>query len=527
MNTSTAQGTGLRHHVFNLRRGAWIIALATVALAVVAVLLSARQQALYQATTDVFVDTKNVGSSLADVQSGSEPERVLETQASVARVPDVIRPALRKSPRRSDPNVFLARSSVAADPKADILTFTVTDPEARSAKQLSTAYAKAYISYRRRLDTGALTRARLEVQEQLSTFRQQMRTTSPVYAELVKREQDLRTREVLLDSIAVLGRSGQEAVQVQPHPTRNGILGAIFGFMLGVGIVLLRDVLNSRVRTAADMEDHLGLPLLGRLCEPPKGLRNRNQLAMIATPEAPEGEAFQLLATNIEFSNLERGAKSFMVASANPAEGKSTTIANLAVTFARSGKRVVLVDLDLRRPVLHRFFDLDATPGITDVTLGRAWLDEALVKVSIGDELTQDEDDPSDSQLGGSLEVLPAGPLPPNPAEFVRSQAFSDVLTRLEARADLVFVDAPAMLAVSDAINLTPKVDALIVLAKLPSVRTSALKELGRILENAPVAKIGFIVTGADFEDAFKGGYGYGYGYGVTQDKPAKTPSLS
>ena len=537
MNSSNARGSGLGQQVATLRRGAWIVALATLALGLLAAYISSRQESLHQATSDVFVETKNVGSAIADVQSGAEPARVLETQAAVARVPDVIRPTLSASPSKSrDPGLFLSRSTVTADPKADILNFTVTDPDPQSAVRLSGRYARSYIAYRRKLDTGALTRARIEVDSELRSLQRSRGpvalSSSPVYAELSKRRQDLKTREVLLDSIAVLGRPAQEAVQTQPHPLRNGILGAILGFMLGIGIVLVRDLLNSRVRTVGDMEEHLGLPLLGRLLEPPKSLRLRNELVMIATPEAPQTEAFQLLATNIEFSNLERGAKSFMIASANPSEGKSTTISNLAVTFARSGKRVVLVDLDLRRPVLHRFFNLEETPGITDVALGRAWLDEALVAVPIGNQPSEDDDDEdADAPLGGVLEVLPAGPLPPNPAEFVRSQALSDVLARLEARADLVFVDAPAMLAVSDAINLTPKVDALIVLARLPTVRTSALKELERILANAPVAKLGFIVTGAESDETFAGGYGYGYGYGYGPEPPKasklpKTPSL-
>ena len=524
MNSSTAQSSGLRQHVATLRRGAPIIVLTTVLLTAAAVLVSARQESLYQASADVVVDTRNVNSSIAEVQSGVEPERVLQTQAFVARVPDVVQPTLRRFPERRDENLFLTRSSVTADPKADILTFSVTDPSPRTAARLATAYARAYIAYRRRLDTRALARARLEVQEQLGGLRRSGATASPVYSELTQRNQDLRTRELLLDAIAVLGRPAQDAVQVQPHPLRNGILGAILGCMLGIGIAVARDVLNSRVRTVSDMEEQLDLPLLGRLYEPSRTLRSRNRLAMMTAPDAPEAEAFQLLATNIEFANLERGAQSFMIASANPSEGKSTTIANLAVTFARSGKRVVLVDLDLRRPVLHRFFELHGTPGITDVTLGRAWLEDAIVQVPLGDGSPGDIDG-DDTRLGGMLEVLPAGPLPPNPAEFVRSQALSDVLARLEARAELVFVDAPAMLAVSDAINLTPKVDALIVLARLPAVKTAALKELERILANAPVAKLGFIVTGAESDDSFTGGYGYGYGYG-DPEKSSKTPSL-
>ncbi|MEJ7797202.1 MAG: polysaccharide biosynthesis tyrosine autokinase [Solirubrobacteraceae bacterium] len=507
----------------------------TVVVTVLAVVLSARQQALYQASGDVSVKTKDLESSAGEVQTGSDPERVLETEATAAaRGAEVVDQALVDFPsRRGDVDLFLARSTVTADPKANILIFSVTDPDRALAIRLTTAYAKAYISFRRKEDTAAFKDAQLAVRAQLRPFQRQtatVRAASPVYSELSGQLADLSIRERQLDNIASIGRPAREAIQVQPHPLRNGILGGVLGLMLGIGIALTRDQLNSRVRTVGDMEELLDLPLLGRLYEPPRSLRSRDALAMMATPDAPESEAFQILATNIEFANLERGAKSFMIASANPSEGKSTTIANLAVTFARSGKRVVLVDLDLRRPVLHRFFDLQGTPGITDVTLGRAWLEEALVQVPLG-AAAQDEHANGDGQLGGTLELLPAGPLPPNAAEFVRSQALSDVLARLMSRADLVFVDAPAMLAVSDAINLTPKVDALIVLARLPAVKTAALKELERILANAPVTRMGFIVTGAESDDTFSGGYGYGYGYGsgsgIESEKSPKTPSLS
>ncbi len=504
-----------------LRRGVPLILLVTVLLAGTAVFLSSRQQPLYQATADVFIDTKNVGSSLADVsQTGVQPARVLETQALVARVPAIVKPTLKKS-GAPDLSTFLARSSVVASRSADVLTFSVTDPGREAASTLTNTYAKRYVAYRRKLDTGALRKARLEVEEQLRGLRNRGRTDSNVYADLTSRNQTLRERELLLDSIALLGRPARSASQVQPHPTRNGIFGGVLGLVLGIGLVLMRDALNTKVRSAEDVERVLGLPLLGRLYEPAKNLRNRHALTMIVTPDAPETEAFQLMATNIEFANLDCGASSFMVTSANPAEGKSTTIANLAVTFARSGKRVVLVDLDLRRPVVHRFFGLSGKAGITEVALGRAWLEEALVPISIS------EPTPGQShhdEAAGTLEVLPAGPLPPNPSEFVRSQALSDVLARLEDRADLVLIDAPAMLAVSDAINLTQKVDALIILTKISSIRRPALEELRRLIETAPVTKLGFAVTGAEADEAFMGSYGYGYGY-APDSRKAKSPS--
>jgi capsular exopolysaccharide synthesis family protein len=500
-----------------LRRGAPIVGLTILLLIGAALLISHRQQALYQATRQVIVNPNNVDPSIADVQPNVDPQRVLETQASEARVPSVITATLSKFPQRPDHRLFLLRSTVAADPQSNVLTFTVTDPSRTVAAALATAYGSAYITYRSSLDTEALRAARAQVTDQLSRLPLSARTSnSPSYVDLTQRNQRLLTQLSQLRNNARLGQPGQDIVQVQPHTLRNAFLGGIFGILLGAGLLSVREALNTRVRTAADVEEYLGMPLLGRLYEPQRGLRARDELAMIVTPDAPETEAFQLLATNIEFTNLDRGAKSFMVTSANPAEGKSTSVANLAVTFARSGKRVILVDLDLRRPVAHRFFGLSVSPGITEVTLGRAWLDDALTNVPLWDDQERDADD---GQLGGSLEILPAGPLPPNASEFVRSQALSDVLARLEERADLVLVDAPAMLAVSDAINLTPKVDALIVLTRVPSVRRQALEELRRILDNAPVAKVGFVLTGAEAEDGgFTGSYGYGYGYGDDRD---------
>ena len=133
------------------------------------------------------------------------------------------------------------------------------------------------------------------------------------------------------------------------------------------------------------------------------------------------------------------------------------------------------------------------------------------------------------AQGQGSLDVLAAGPLPPNPAEFLRSQAMSHVLAEAGERADIVLVDAPPILQVSDAAILTPKVDAVMVATLMLVVRRATLDELRRVLEKAPVTKIGFVVTGADAEEGFAGrdGYGYGLGYGPDEDRKKRRSILS
>src|SRR5207247_6981470 len=119
-----------------------------------------------------------------------------------------------------------------------------------------------------------------------------------------------------------------------------------------------------RVRKAEEIAEQLGIPLLARLPQPSRGLRNKNRLAALEEPDGAAAEAFRMLRTNLDFVNIDRSAKTIMVTSAVESEGKSTTIANLAVTLARSGRRVVLVDLDLRRPYLDRFFGLGGRPGV-------------------------------------------------------------------------------------------------------------------------------------------------------------------
>jgi polysaccharide biosynthesis transport protein len=495
-----------------------VVSLATAA----AVLLSLREQRLYRASAAVFLSGQDLAASLANVQpAAADPAREAATQADLARTPAVAAQTLREA-RLSDrtPDQLLRNSSVDTATNADLLTFSVTDPKPRVAALLATTYARAYTAYRRSIDTDSLVRARQEVEQRIAELQRAGDRTSPVYANLVAKDQQLRTLEVLQQSNALLVRSAGQAHQIQPRPVRNGILGGVLGLMVGLGLAFLLDALNTSVRSLSEVEDRLEIPLLGRLPEPSRRLRTRNQLAMLAEPHSPEAETVRILATNLEFVNLDREACTIMLTSALRDEGKSTTAANLAVALARGGKRVVLVDLDLRRPVLDTYFGLTDMPGLTHVMLGRADLEEVLTPIPIVDE--GDSNVTLNGSISGLLEVLPAGLLPPNPAEFARSHALNKILACLQERADVVLIDAPPLIGLSDARTISAKVDGLIVIARLSTLKRAILDELRRALEGAPTVKLGFVLTGVSAEEAY--GYSYAYDYGIDDSERELQP---
>ena len=503
---------GLAHYLHLLRRGLWIVVLTTALAAGAAVYASMRETSLYRSSADVFLNTQNIASTLANVPAPStDPVRDAATQADLARTPVVARRALKLARLpESRAQSLLASSSVSSAPDADILTFSVTDHSARLAERLAEDYAVAYTQYRRELDTAAIVGARREIQTQLSKLKASGQAQGSLYASLSGKDQELRTMEVLQGSNALLVRSAVGAVQTQPRPKRNGALAAVLGLMLGVGLVFLRNALNTRVRTAGEVQSRLDLPQLGRVPEPPRRLRAGTGIVMLADPLSPAAEPFRILATNLDFVNLERNARTIMFTSAMRGEGKSTTVANLAVALARGGRRVVLVDLDVRKPSLEDLFGLGKRPGLTTVVLGNASLDSVLAPIPLLDPRAAVER-VTNGATSGMVEVLPVGPLPPNPAEFVGSHALAALLAELEQRADIVLIDAPPILDLSDAITLSARVDGLVVVTRLPLVKRSTLVELHRVLATAPTTKLGFVLTGTTKGDAYEA-YAYGYG---------------
>jgi capsular exopolysaccharide synthesis family protein len=524
--TDDPQPTPLARYLALGRRRLWIIVAATLLVPAVALAVSLAQQHRYEATSTVLLSRQSVANSLTGVQDPGTNQQSFEqirtTQAKLARVPRVAAEAIRGAHLATPPTVdrFLDHSSVAAADSDDLLSFHVTDPERAWAIALARSYANAFVAYRQALDNASLDLALRDVRRAQADARAAGGASDQLSSSLATKEQQLLTLRALQSSNARVVSNPQKAEQVAPRPVRNVVLGVLVGLVLGIGLAFLIDLLDTRVRSTEEITAGLGLPLLSSIRTPRRGPDGLTQLVMVDDPAGADAESFRILRTNVGFMNLEREARVIMVSSSTESEGKSTTIANLAVAMARAGERTIVVDLDLRRPILPRLFRFDAPLGLTSVVLGQAALGDAICEVPL---------DPvgADGQVrggsGATVSILPTGPLPPDPGEFVGSARLAAVLAELRVRYEWVLVDAPPMLGVSDPRTLSTAVDAIFVCCRLGVLRRPMLRGLHGVLSTCAAPTLGFVVTGADSDET--AGYGYGYGYreaDARESRPAR-----
>lgn len=480
------------------RRGFAIVAV-TVLVAGVAYFLSSQQTKVYRGSAEVLLSRQSLSSALTGTQDptlSSDPTRIATTQVGIARLPEVARRTLARAKVTGRTAAdFLQSSNVHSNVDSDLLSFSVDDTDPAIAVRLATAYAQSFTSFSLELATATLKNARTELARRLNSLQATGDHSSALYRSLTDKVQQLRTMELLQDPGTVV-KTAESASQVKPTPTRNGALGLLLGLLLGFVVAFLWEALDKRVRSESEIEKRLGLPLLSRLPTPARVRGDGMSLAMLDDPTGPDAEAIRKLRVNLEFANLDLNAQAIMITSAGQQEGKSTTVANLALALARSGRNVVLVDLDLRQPTLASLFGVDAQAGVTDVALGRASLSEAIVPVRLGPSSVV-ASMTNGRVRAGTLSLLPAGMLPPNPGEFVGTEALGRVIADLRATYEFILIDAPPMCIVGDAMALSTRIDAVIAVAKVATVSRGTLEELSRELRAISAAKLGLVLTAA------------------------------
>jgi capsular exopolysaccharide synthesis family protein len=294
---------------------------------------------------------------------------------------------------------------------------------------------------------------------------------------------------------------------VSPNKKLNIMLGMLIGLGLGLGIVFVKEYFDNTIKTVDEVEK-LGFNLLGLIPKieeeavdkkrkekwEDEGQEIESRLITHFDPKSPISEAYRTLRTNLAFTRVDNPMKTILVTSAGPKEGKSTTVANLAITLAQLGSRVVLIDSDLRRPVIHSIFGLDKDNGLTNYLLDSVPYEKVLRK-SLLDNLT----------------IVPSGILPPNPSELLGSAAMENFLKRLKADFDVILFDSPPVIAVTDAAILCSKVDGAILVISAETTDREAVIRAKSLLDNVNARVVGALLNNVDINSGYGSYYYYSY----------------
>lgn len=332
-----------------------------------------------------------------------------------------------------------------------------------------------------------------------------VKSVQAVYDQLQAELQRSRIAERDEDaSVRLIDEAQQPTVPIAPNRRRIFFTSVVFGLLLGLGVAILLENLDDSVKSPEEIQEGMGLTVLGtipRIRAPTMSGSARpgaeERLVTHVDPRSPVAEAYRSLRTNLAFARVEQEVRTIVLTSPGPADGKSTTVANLAITFSQQGQRTLLIDADLRRAVIDKLFDVPRSPGLTDTLVGEASLDDVIRETSIP-----------------NLSVIGSGRFPPNPAELLGSTAMRDVLRTSAQQFDIVLLDSPPLLAVTDAAVLATMTDGAILIVRVGATAKAASRRAIMQLQTVRARVLGSVLNDVDFrQGAFAGGYGYYYYY--------------
>jgi capsular exopolysaccharide synthesis family protein len=389
----------LKDYIRVIRKRWQIIVAVTLVVLAGAAAATALSPKVYEATTRLFVSTSGSSDSSA-LLSGSNftQERVI-SYADVITTPNVLDPVIKTLGLNTTAASLGAQITATVPLNTVLIEVAVQNTNPRVAAQVADAVGKQF-------------------------------TKTVADLESVNKGQSSPVKVTVVSSPTV------PTSPISPKPTRNLALGVVLGLLLGLGLGLLRDLLDTTIKNEKDCAEVTNTTVIGSIAFDPDA--PKNPLIVQADPHSPRAEAFRTLRTNLQFVDAANHPRSIVFTSSVPGEGKTTTTANLAITMAAGGARVCIVEGDLRRPRLLEYMGMDGTLGLTNLLIGQAELSDVLQQFA---------------ETG--VYVLGAGSVPPNPSELLGSAAMISTLRELESRFDIVIIDTPPLLPVTDAAVLS------------------------------------------------------------------------
>ena len=544
---------GMGRLIARVRRHVLLVVGIAALAAVGAYVYASRQTPMFSASAQLLYEPVSiVTTSYQGYVDATAQQLELQSAITVITSPDVADRAASSLTSASRPAGSSVSASVTESETSGRSSYstgvTVTgySPSPRWAASLANAYATAFVAWRLAKVRMEIASGEAAIESQLEQFKTAADRESAAYISLQESLNNLRVRDAMATGDYVLAvPASTPDTPYAPKPVRSAVLSLGLGLVVGLGVALLRERLDTRLHSHREVADILELPVVGRVPTISRAAFKSGPLVVL-NEQDPAAHSLRTFAANLEYVSLGGEHQVIMFVSAVPGEGKTLVIANLATSLALAGRRVVLVDADLRRPQVQRLFGINGTFGASSVVTGQATIDEALVpfdpaearvrlatgarvsslakssgvlsrssasaslakRDSAGDQRQRAGDAFDDSP---KLWLLPSGPLPPNPSAIVASRRFGAMIDQLRAMPyDYVLIDAPAVLSVGDAPAIAASVDGMMVVVNLQKMNRTLIHELKEAIAALPPAKLG-VVTVAD--DADRGGH-YGHYYG-------------
>lgn len=449
-----------------IARQRWILILVTLLVAIGAgVLLTVTATPQYQSTARLFVSTQQ-GDDAATFQGGQFSQQRVKSYANLLTGEEMSRRVVEELGIGRTPRALAGQISATVQPDTVVLAISVTDPDPELAQELTQTLAEEFVDYVAEIETP------------------DGQATAPVKASIV-------------DRATVPGSP------VSPDPIRNIGLAVVLGLLIGAGLAVLRDSMDNRIRELAHITDEIGdTPLLGNINFDKKA--TKSPLITGLPSHSPRVESFRVMRTNLQFVNAGSGGRTFVFTSALPGDGKTSTVTNLALSIAETGQKVLLLEADLRRPRAATYLNLENSVGVTTVLLGKVTVQEAIQPIT------------------GSADLLASGTIPPNPAELLQSAGMQRMLRELEQMYDVILIDAPPLLPVTDASLLASIADGAIIVIHHGVTTRDQLHAAAERLISVEANLLGTIVNMTPppkRSGSYGYGYGYGYGYAPTGDE--------
>ncbi len=451
----------------------------------VAVVHHERAAKSYAATASVAFESGTLSDAALAVApaASSEPQREANTEVLIADSPEVATAVAKQLGTSASPSQLLEDVKVEAASNADILDIVAKTGSPRYSAQLANAFAQQYIAFRTKSELSSVESAQAQLQHQLAGLPAGSTERTALEGDL---QRISTARAVAGAGATIIGTATPPSKPTGASLSTSLVIGLVVGIALAFSLLFLLDSLDRRVKTVEEFEREYRLPVLTVVTQ--SAFRARR-----ARDRGEELEPYRILRSALDFAAVSRPLDSLMVTSAVSGEGKTTVAVDLAHAIALTGRHVVLVELDLRRPSFASHLELEAPSGLTSVLTRNALLSELLAEPFA--ELP-------------NLSVLPAGQLPHNPSELLGSGRVADLIAELHGEEDtLVVIDAPPLNPVADAQVLlsNPAINAVLLVARLEKTTRDEVRRARAILEHHGVEPVGLAVTG--LRDSSRYGY--------------------